>query len=238
MKKVFFMITALGLVYLIVSSINTDLFSFRATQTVTEQRDMNPHEKSSNGETDKFASAALVDNKELETKALENKNREANDQGEQAQAHKLSDLRRSDIGFGESGLSESENANQALELEFNKLSKAHASLQEEFALLRASLSKIQATKQDTAHITIAENNHSLGSQQTSMQHSSSYPSNSHPSNSQQSAAATLEQDQEGLKNTSYDSEQKRRLQQQAVLRDLAQKRQLAAIQALQTSSAR
>ncbi|WP_371195176.1 hypothetical protein [Glaciecola sp. SC05] len=174
MKTLFFIISAVGLVYLMVSSMDLESFSFSPEQTVTS------------------VNAIKEDQADLATQDIRKV---------------IEDVK---------ALSD---AQLVLQQEMSTVNTLNSELKEAFALLDKKLSGSNQVKQGAS-----VNNNRL---------TTSSPLNE-PAAMLEAAPALNAAINSSA--TTVDTEQQKRLRQQAVLRDLAQKRQIAAIGALQTGS--
>ena len=178
MKTLFFIITAVGLVYLMLSSMDKSRFSFSPTETVKQADNAFPAEPQSGGDT-------LL--------------------------KVISDIE---------ALSSSQ---QALQQEVNLVSMTNSELVEALKALDEKVSK------EPALVSAASDKATSLTANKQAIEVKAHPQGDH----EKPAGGALQQ---LLTEPAQNTEQEKRIRQQALLRDLAQKRQFAAIDALQTAS--
>lgn len=180
MKTLFFIISAVGLVYLLVSSLDTEIFSFTPSKTVIE-REQDMHNE------DAISSDTLADIMQ-DIKAL-------------SQSY------------------------AALQKDVWDVSSVNSNIQQAVETIESKLAKVAISSESD---TPAE-----------VKREGPKPSVELDKTLEQPQALIVDfATEDSTVRSAQDSEQQKRMRQQAVLRDLAQKRQFAAITALQTSSGR
>lgn len=178
MKTLFFMISAVGLVYLLVSSLDTEMFSFTPSKTVIESKQDMQNEDAIPSDT-------------------------------------LADIMQDIEALSQSYTS--------LQKDVLDLSSVNSNIQQAVETLESKLSKDSISSESDTRAEVKRERPK--------------PSNAFDKTLEQTQALIEDYaSEDSTVRPAQDSEQQKRMRQQALLRDLAQKRQFAAITALQTSS--